>query len=71
MAILGNSESLGVLTYDACLTEGLRPLAPLDLTTAASPEDFRAALAVALASPDNDAVVVTAIPWVREQELAG
>ncbi|WP_330261643.1 bifunctional acetate--CoA ligase family protein/GNAT family N-acetyltransferase [Streptomyces sp. NBC_00539] len=71
VAILGNSESLGVLTYDACLTEGLRPLAPLDLTTAASPEDFRAALAVALASPDNDAVVVTAIPWVREQELAG
>ncbi|GHB71286.1 hypothetical protein GCM10010347_46910 [Streptomyces cirratus] len=71
VAILGNSESLGVLTYDACLTEGLRPLAPLDLTTAASPEDFRAALAGALASPDNDAVVVTAIPWVREQELAG
>ncbi|THA57205.1 bifunctional GNAT family N-acetyltransferase/acetate--CoA ligase family protein [Streptomyces sp. A1136] len=70
VAILGNSESLGVLTYDACLTEGLRPLAPLDLTTAASPEDFRAALAGALASPDSDAVVVTAIPWVREQELA-
>ncbi|MFF1558755.1 GNAT family N-acetyltransferase [Streptomyces sp. NPDC058279] len=70
VAILGNSESLGVLTYDACLTEGLRPLAPLDLTTAASPEDFRVALAEALASPDNDAVVVTAIPWVRERELA-
>ena len=27
--ILGNSESLGLLTYDACLTEGLRPLPPL------------------------------------------
>ncbi|MFE2285235.1 GNAT family N-acetyltransferase [Streptomyces sp. NPDC059443] len=70
VAILGNSESLGVLTYDACLTEGLRPLAPLDLTTAASPEDFRKAVAAALASPDNDAVVVTAIPWVSEQTLA-
>ncbi|WP_405488038.1 GNAT family N-acetyltransferase [Streptomyces sp. NBC_00096] len=70
VAILGNSESLGVLTYDACLTEGLRPLAPLDLTTAASPEDFRAAVAAALASPDNDAVVVTAIPWVSEETLA-
>ncbi|MGW7100821.1 bifunctional acetate--CoA ligase family protein/GNAT family N-acetyltransferase [Streptomyces sp. NPDC054883] len=70
VAILGNSESLGVLTYDACLTEGLRPLAPLDLTTLASPDDFRVALTGALASPDNDAVVVTAIPWVREQELA-
>ena len=33
-----------LLTYDACLAEGLRPLPPLDLTTAASPRDFRAAL---------------------------
>ncbi|MFD5141706.1 GNAT family N-acetyltransferase [Streptomyces sp. NPDC058401] len=70
VAILGNSESLGVLTYDACLTEGLRPLPPLDLTTAASPEDFRTAVCAALASPDTDAVVVTAIPWVSEHALA-
>ena len=28
VAILGNSESLGLLTYDACLSEGLRPLPP-------------------------------------------
>ena len=28
IAILGNSESLGLLAYDACLTEGLRPLRP-------------------------------------------
>ncbi|MEU9233201.1 bifunctional acetate--CoA ligase family protein/GNAT family N-acetyltransferase [Streptomyces subrutilus] len=70
IAILGNSESLGVLTYDACLTQGLRPLPPLDLTTAASPEDFRTALAAALASDANDAVVVTAIPWVNEQAPA-
>ncbi|MEU3467733.1 GNAT family N-acetyltransferase [Streptomyces sp. NPDC048387] len=70
VAILGNSESLGVLTYDACLTEGLRPAPPLDLTTAATPEDFRAALTAALASDDCDAVVVTAIPWVGERALA-
>nr|WP_046779631.1 bifunctional GNAT family N-acetyltransferase/acetate--CoA ligase family protein [Streptomyces yangpuensis] len=70
IAILGNSESLGVLTYDACLTQGLRPLPPLDLTTAASPEDFRTALAAALTSDDCDAVVVTAIPWVSEHALA-
>ncbi|MEU9250422.1 GNAT family N-acetyltransferase [Streptomyces sp. NPDC048270] len=70
IAVLGNSESLGVLTYDACLTQGLRPLPPLDLTTAASPEDFRTALAAALASDANDAVVVTAIPWVNEQAPA-
>ncbi|WP_030301463.1 bifunctional GNAT family N-acetyltransferase/acetate--CoA ligase family protein [Streptomyces katrae] len=68
VAILGNSESLGVLTYDACLTQGLRPTAPLDLTTAATPEDFRAALGAALGSAENDAVIVTVIPWVNEQE---
>ncbi|MER8043822.1 GNAT family N-acetyltransferase [Streptomyces sp. NPDC094032] len=66
VAILGNSESLGLLTYDACLTEGLRPLRPLDLTTAATPADFRTALAAALADDACDAVVVTAIPWVGE-----
>ncbi|MEU7282339.1 GNAT family N-acetyltransferase [Streptomyces sp. NPDC045431] len=66
VAILGNSESLGLLTYDACLTEGLRPLRPRDLTTAATPEDFRAALAEALRDDACDAVVVTAIPWVGE-----
>ncbi|WP_405978226.1 GNAT family N-acetyltransferase [Streptomyces sp. NBC_00158] len=70
VAILGNSESLGVLTYDACLTEGLRPLPPLDLTTAAGPADFRAALRAALASDDCDAVVVTAIPSVSDRRLA-
>ncbi|MEV7172636.1 GNAT family N-acetyltransferase [Streptomyces sp. NPDC093224] len=70
IAILGNSESLGVLTYDACLAQGLRPLRPLDLTTAAAPEDFRTALAAALRSDDSDAVVVTAIPWVSEHALA-
>ncbi|MFG2836322.1 GNAT family N-acetyltransferase [Streptomyces zaomyceticus] len=66
VAILGNSESLGLLTYDACLTEGLRPLRPLDLTTAADPADFRDALAAALADETSDAVVVNAIPWVGE-----
>ncbi|MBA4862390.1 GNAT family N-acetyltransferase [Streptomyces sp. PSKA54] len=66
VAILGNSESLGLLTYDACLSEGLRPLRPRDLTTAATAEDFRAALGAALAGDLCDAVVVTAIPAVGE-----
>ncbi|MFF7447839.1 MULTISPECIES: GNAT family N-acetyltransferase [unclassified Streptomyces] len=66
VAILGNSESLGLLTYDACLSEGLRPLPPLDLTTAASPADFHTALSRALADDTCDAVVVTAIPAVGE-----
>lgn len=66
VAILGNSESLGLLTYDACLAEGLRPRPPVDLTTGASPQDFRDALAEALADGTCDAVIVTAIPWVGE-----
>ncbi|WP_327288323.1 bifunctional acetate--CoA ligase family protein/GNAT family N-acetyltransferase [Streptomyces sp. NBC_01198] len=69
VAILGNSESLGLLTYDAALTAGLRPAAPLDLTTAATPGDFAGALTRALADPDTDAVVVTAIPRVGSEEL--
>ncbi|MDT0568741.1 GNAT family N-acetyltransferase [Streptomyces sp. DSM 3412] len=66
VAILGNSESLGMLTYDASLSEGLRPLPPLDLTTGASAGDFHAALSRALADDACDAVVVTAIPALGE-----
>ncbi|MFI9201743.1 GNAT family N-acetyltransferase [Streptomyces sp. NPDC053048] len=70
VAILGNSQSLSLLTYDACLTEGLRPLLPRDLTTAAAPADFRTALAEALADRACDAVVVTTIPWVGDPSAA-
>ncbi|MET9115342.1 GNAT family N-acetyltransferase [Streptomyces longwoodensis] len=66
VAILGNSESLGVLTYDACLSAGLRPQPPRDLTTQASADDFHAALSHALADDTCDAVVVTAIPAIGE-----
>ncbi|MEV6009530.1 GNAT family N-acetyltransferase [Streptomyces sp. NPDC051976] len=68
LAVLGNSESLGLLTYDAALTAGMRPYAPLDLTTAATPDDFATALAIALADPGSDAVVVTAIPRVGSED---
>ncbi|WJV45695.1 bifunctional acetate--CoA ligase family protein/GNAT family N-acetyltransferase [Streptomyces flavofungini] len=71
VAILGNSESLGLLTYDACVAEGLRPLPPLDLTTSASPDDFRTALAAALADEGCDAVVVTVIPSLGEAGRKG
>ncbi|MFE5037006.1 GNAT family N-acetyltransferase [Streptomyces sp. NPDC056683] len=66
VAILGNSESLGLLTYDRCLAEGLRPARPLDLTTRASAADFHRALSRALADDSCDAVVVTAIPTIGE-----
>ncbi|MEU2715957.1 GNAT family N-acetyltransferase [Streptomyces sp. NPDC007205] len=66
VAILGNSESLGVLTYDRCLAEGLRPSRPVDLTTGATAEDFHRALTRALADDTCDSVVVTAIPAIGE-----
>ncbi|MEU3983098.1 GNAT family N-acetyltransferase [Streptomyces sp. NPDC026672] len=66
VAILGNSESLGLLTYDQCLAEGLRPARPLDLTTGATAEDFHRALSAALADDAHDAVVVTVIPAIGE-----
>ncbi|KUF13108.1 bifunctional GNAT family N-acetyltransferase/acetate--CoA ligase family protein [Streptomyces silvensis] len=71
VAILGNSESLGLLTYDACVAEGLRPLPPRDLTTAAAPDDFRTALTAALADEACDAVVVTVIPSLGESTRQG
>jgi acyl-CoA synthetase (NDP forming)/GNAT superfamily N-acetyltransferase len=64
VAILGNSDSLGLLAYDACRTAGLEPAAPLDLTTGATPADFRTALTAALRNDAYDAVIVTAIPRV-------
>ncbi|MEU0253580.1 GNAT family N-acetyltransferase [Streptomyces sp. NPDC006184] len=70
VAILGNSESLGVLTYDRCLAEGLRPARPVDLTTGATAQDFHRALSAALADDTCDSVVVTAIPAIGEASPA-
>ncbi|MGW1173178.1 bifunctional acetate--CoA ligase family protein/GNAT family N-acetyltransferase [Kitasatospora sp. NPDC002543] len=62
VAVVGNSDSLGLLTYDALLSAGLRPCTPVDLTTAATGENFRIALDVALSDPAVDAVIAVAIP---------
>ncbi len=62
VAVVGNSDSLGLLTYDACLSAGLRPRTPVDLTTAATGDNFRIALETALGDPGVDAVIAVAIP---------
>lgn len=62
VAVVGNSDSLGLLTHDACLSAGLRPRTPVDLTTGATGENFRIALHVALTDPAVDAVIAVAIP---------
>ncbi|MFC1419821.1 bifunctional acetate--CoA ligase family protein/GNAT family N-acetyltransferase [Streptacidiphilus cavernicola] len=62
IAVVGNSDSLGLLTHDAALSAGLRPLLPHDLTTSATPEDFTAGLDAAIDRPDSDVVVAVVIP---------
>ncbi|WP_370068669.1 GNAT family N-acetyltransferase [Streptacidiphilus sp. MAP5-3] len=62
IAIVGNSDSVGLLTHDAALSAGLRPLLPHDLTTSATPDDFRRGLRAAVDRPDSDAVVAVVIP---------
>lgn len=64
VGIVGNTDALSLLTHDACLTDGLRPAPVVALPVSAAPEDFGHALREALADPANDAVVVTAVPWV-------
>ncbi|MER7409288.1 bifunctional acetate--CoA ligase family protein/GNAT family N-acetyltransferase [Streptomyces cacaoi] len=66
VAVVGNTEALGLLTYDACLTDGLRPHPVVALPASAAPDDLRAAVRTALDDPDTDAVLVTLIPWVPE-----
>ncbi|OEU86029.1 acyl-CoA synthetase [Streptomyces abyssalis] len=69
-AILGNAESLGLLSYDAALAGELRPQPVRDLGTSATPEEYRRAVREALDDPETDAVVVTVIPWVGESLAA-
>ncbi|MFB6892811.1 GNAT family N-acetyltransferase [Kitasatospora sp. NPDC056327] len=67
VAVIGNSDSLGLLTHDACLSAGLRPRTPVDLTTAATGDNFRIALDTALGDPGVDAVIAVAIPPLGNQ----
>ncbi|WP_377269020.1 GNAT family N-acetyltransferase [Peterkaempfera sp. SMS 1(5)a] len=71
IAVVGNSDSLALLTHDACLSAGLRPRAPVDLTTAATGDHFRIALATALDDPTVDAVVTVVIPPIGTPGFPG
>jgi acyl-CoA synthetase (NDP forming) len=70
VAVVGNSDSLGLLTYDSCLSAGLRPRPPVDLSTAATGEHFRVALETALSDGAVDAVIAVAIPPIASPSLA-
>ncbi|PRX69934.1 acyl-CoA synthetase (NDP forming) [Nonomuraea fuscirosea] len=72
VALVTNSDALGLLAADACVAAGLEPRPPVNLGPAAGPAEFGAALAGELASPDVDAAVVIDMPPIpgRAEEVA-
>ncbi|MFI7637561.1 GNAT family N-acetyltransferase [Nonomuraea sp. NPDC049400] len=62
VALVTNSDALGLLAADACLAVGLEPRPPVNLGPAAGASEFGTALAGELASPDVDAAVVIYMP---------
>jgi acyl-CoA synthetase (NDP forming)/RimJ/RimL family protein N-acetyltransferase len=63
VAIVGNSDALGTLIADACVSWGLKVQhGPVSLHPQAGPEQFRAALVDAFSAVDVDAVVAAFIP---------
>jgi acyl-CoA synthetase (NDP forming)/GNAT superfamily N-acetyltransferase len=67
VAVVGNSSALGLLVTDALLDDGMELAGPpVDVGTAAPPEEFAAAVSAALADgPDTaDALVTVFVPPV-------
>ncbi|MEV4111326.1 GNAT family N-acetyltransferase [Nonomuraea sp. NPDC049695] len=62
VALVTNSDALGLLAADSCLAAGLEPCPPVNLGPAAGASEFGTALAGELASPDVDAAVVIYMP---------
>ena len=71
VAVVGNSDAIGLLVADAAASAGLDIVTPIrDLGAAASPTDYEQALAELLGSPDVDSVVVTFASAVVEASSA-
>ncbi len=64
VGILGNTDAMSLLAYDACLADGLQPRPVVALPGSAGPGAFGRALRTALADPAADAVLVTVVPTV-------
>jgi acyl-CoA synthetase (NDP forming)/GNAT superfamily N-acetyltransferase len=62
VAIVGNSDSIGLLVQDAATVAGLDPLPPVDLGPEAGPGEFEAALERTLADEAADAVIAVFAP---------
>jgi acyl-CoA synthetase (NDP forming)/RimJ/RimL family protein N-acetyltransferase len=66
VAVVGNSDSLGLLAADAATSSGLEVVGdPADLGPAASAIDFERALAAVIDDPAVDAVIVVFAPTVQ------
>ncbi|TMR95181.1 GNAT family N-acetyltransferase [Nonomuraea basaltis] len=62
VALVTNSDALGLLAADACVSAGLEPRPPVNLGAAAGASEFGTALAGELHSSDVDAAVVIYMP---------
>ncbi|MGH3345173.1 MAG: GNAT family N-acetyltransferase [Carbonactinosporaceae bacterium] len=62
VAIVGNSDSLGLLAKDACASSGLRAREPTDLGPTAGAGEFRRALSEVVDDPAVDAVITVFAP---------
>ncbi|WP_432509015.1 bifunctional acetate--CoA ligase family protein/GNAT family N-acetyltransferase [Kineococcus auxinigenes] len=71
VAIVGNSDALGTLAADACVSWGLQVAhGPVAVAPYAGVESFTAALEAAFADPDVDAVVASWVPPTPEPDPA-
>ncbi len=71
VGIVGNSDALGTLIADACVSWGLSVAhGPVALHPQADPEQFRAALSSTFAAEGVDAVVAAFIPPIATDAIA-
>ncbi len=71
VAVIGNTDALGVLTADACEANGLDVAGdPVLLSHTADVGNLRDAVAAAIASPDSDSVIVLHVPMMRGDNLS-
>ncbi|QNN53002.1 bifunctional GNAT family N-acetyltransferase/acetate--CoA ligase family protein [Nocardioides mesophilus] len=62
VAVVGNSDALGLLAADAAAAVGLQVREPVSLGSEATAEDFEEALDAAIDDPEVDSVVAVFIP---------
>jgi acyl-CoA synthetase (NDP forming)/RimJ/RimL family protein N-acetyltransferase len=73
VAIVGNSDALGALTADSCLSWGLEVThGPVSIPSGGAAEEFRAALATAFDDPEVDSVIACFVPplMTADEEVA-